>query len=532
MTLRCWLQDCHLRVFPAGNPVRRAPLCLEIAQGEAAAFQAVAYNPDPDRLPKIAVFAEGAPGLTLRVRRVGFVPMPHLNTQTPDDERDGLGHVPGFVPDPLFDEHETAVPPREAAPFWISVRSRAAIRPGRHPVRIRIECDGKTAARLETAVQVYDRAARPRRGFPVMQWFYLDALLDWYRLQPFEEPFWGILEAYLADLPAHGQDTVYTPVFTPPLDGVKRPSQLLHVLRRGRHSYDVDWSMVRRYVRLAARQGIRNFEWTHFFTQWGARHAIRIYEGHGETERLLWPADTPATSPVYRRFLGRFLPEFHAFLKREGLLGRSFFHVSDEPHGDEALANYKAARAMLLELAPWMKTMDALSEIVYGRDRITDMPVASIRVMRQFREEGIPCFAYFCCGPRGRYLNRLLDTPPAKIRMSGWLFYRFQALGFLHWGYNYWYRSQTRTLIDPFRESAGGAWPNWPCGDTFMVYPGPRGPIDSLRWEIFGLSLQDYALLQARGLDPDGPELKAFRGFDEFPKTLPAYLKLRRDLLA
>ena len=34
------------------------------------------------------------------VRRVGFVPMPH-STQVPR-ETDGVGHLPGYVPDPLF----------------------------------------------------------------------------------------------------------------------------------------------------------------------------------------------------------------------------------------------------------------------------------------------------------------------------------------------------------------------------------------------------------------------------------------------
>ena len=112
-----------------------------------------------------------------------------------------------------------------------------------------------------------------------------------------------------------------------------------------------------------------------------------------------------------------------------------------------------------------------------------------------------------------------MDTPLAKIRMSGWLFYRLKSLGFLHWGYNYWYQSQTRNMIDPFTEQSGGAWPGWAYGDTFMVYPGADGPIDSLRWEVFAESLQDFALLQASGLSPDDSSLKDIVSYREFPKT-------------
>lgn len=530
MTLFCRLVDAHLRVFPAANPRFLPEPTLDIARGEATAFQLAISNPDPVEVAKISVFAEGPKGLILRIRRVGFVPLPHFNTHVPDEERDGVGRIPGLVPDPLFDDTTSLVAPLETVPFWISVQSDPNVPPGRHTLTIRVENEGRTLARLKTKVTVYNLSARPRRNFPVVQWFYVDALLDWYRLQPFEERFWPILAAYMADLPAHGQDTIYTPVFTPPLDGVKRPTQLLHIRRRGTR-YEFDWRQVKRYVDLAKKQGIHNFEWTHFFTQWGVRNAIRIYEGHGESEKLLWPVETAACSPVYRKFLAQFLPELKAFIQRENIADRSFFHVSDEPHGEEPLANYKAARALLKELAPWMKTMDALSEIVYGREKVTDMPIPSIQVTKAFMEENIPCMTYFCCGPRGTYLNRLIDTPLPKIRMSGWLFYRFKALGFLHWGYNYWYQSQTRNLIDPFAESSGLAWPGWAYGDTFVVYPGPQGPIDSIRWEIFGLSLQDYALLQNLAVPPDGPSLRSLRDFNDFPKKLSWSLRARQQLL-
>ena len=41
-------------------------------------------------------------GVAARVRRVGCVPVPHFNVTTPIDELDGVGHIPGYVPDVLF----------------------------------------------------------------------------------------------------------------------------------------------------------------------------------------------------------------------------------------------------------------------------------------------------------------------------------------------------------------------------------------------------------------------------------------------
>lgn len=537
----CWLQDCHVRVFPTRNTVGGRTLRLDAARGERVSFQACIAVPEGGDPVTAAVRVEAPDGIEARARRVGFVPMAHHNTETPLEELDCLGHVPGFVPDPLFEEHMALVPSGETAAFWIDLKAGKDASPGSARVRVFVDLGGSAeggrrvrpaaAAAMAVELRVWDVTVPARRDFPVVQWFYADALLDWYRLEPFEKGFWEILAPYLRNLASHGQDTVYVPFLTPPLDGVKRPTQLLRVAR-SRGGYRFDWRDVKRYVDLARSCGIKRFEWTHFFTQWGVRNAIRVYEGQGIGEKLLWKPETGATSVTYAAFLARLLPELKRFLDAEGIAGNSFFHVSDEPQGEEALANYRRARGLLTRLAPWIRTMDALSEVVYGREGVTDMPIPSIRVTKQFVDDGIPCFTYFCCGPRGRYLNRLMDTPLPKIRMAGWLFYRFGVKGFLHWGTNYWYRSQTRELLDPFTESSGSRWPSWAYGDTFLVYPGPKGPIDSIRWEIFSQSLSDYALLQALGEDREGALLSDIRDFDDFPKDHAWWKAARRKLLA
>ncbi len=186
---------------------------------------------------------------------------------------------------------------------------------------------------------------------------------------------------------------------------------------------------------------------------------------------------------------------------------------------------------MVRELAPWMRVMDAMSDVRFSKERLIDMPIAGLAAASAFREEGIPHTVYFCCGPRGVWLNRLFDTPLAKIRMSGWLFYRLGALGFMHWGYNYWYRGCTPEMIDPFVEHAMGEWPFIPYGDTFVVYPGNDGPLDSIRWEVFAESLRDYALLQSAGIARDDRMLASINGYDDFPKTEAWIRNTRRKIL-
>ncbi|NLG48673.1 MAG: DUF4091 domain-containing protein [Chloroflexi bacterium] len=532
--MQSWVTSSLVRHFPSTPAQAVRPLSLDAALNEQVSFQvAMRQKAQPGLRVRLAVDAPA--GWFARVRRVGYVPVRHLNTPVEADQTDvdGLGQIPGYVPDPLFDEDTLFLPANETHAFWVTVRPGAGAEPGPHTVRVTLLPEKGAEIAHDVQVRLYDVALAPRRDFAITHWFYTDALIDWYRTELFDERFWQIVPRYMRDVVEHGQDTLYVPVFTPPLDGVKRPSQLLHVTCTGPDTYAFDWRDVKRYVDLAKRSGVSRFEWCHFFTQWGAKYAIRIYEGQGQNERLLWDPTTPATSDTYRAFLTQYLPELRRFLEEEGIAEQSFFHVSDEPHGEEHLQQYREDRAFLRELAPWIKVMDALTEIEFARQGLTDMPIPSISTALDFVREGIPCWCYYCCGPRGKYLNRLLDTPLPKIAMHGLLFYHWPFQGFLHWGYNYWYQSQTRNLIDPYCVQDGLAWERgWAYGDPFMVYPGPDGPVDSMRWEVFGESLQDYALLQTLGIRREDERLAAIVSFEEFPKMADWRWQLRAQLLS
>jgi len=532
MSLYAWLNHALVRHYPATPPQEVAPFTLDVARNERFSFQ-VGLRLEGGERQKVRLEVAGPEGWTLRVRRVGYVPMPHHNVPIEKSSADveGAGRIPGYVPDPLLDEDTLLLPTGETHAFWVTAQPGADAAPGRYRLMLTVIPEQGDKIGLAQDVVLHDVLLQPRSGFHITHWFYIDALMDWYKTNHFDARFWQVLEAYMRDVVAHGQDTLLVPAFTPPTDGVKRPSQLVRVTRTGEDAYAFDWSDVKRYIALAKQCGVIHFEWAHLFTQWGAKYAIRIYEQQGQDEQLLWPPETPATSDTYRRFLAQYLPELQRFATQEGTLANSFFHVSDEPHGDH-LPQYLADRALLRELAPWMLVMDALSDLSFARARAIDMPVPSIETALDFYREGIPSWCYYCCGPRGLFLNRLLDTPLAKIAMHGLLFYRWPFQGFLHWGYNYWYESQTRHLIDPYTVLDGLRWERgWAYGDPFVVYPGPDGPVDSLRWEVFAESLQDYQLLQMLGVAREDKRLAALTSFEAFPKAASWRRQLRAALL-
>src|SRR5690606_4419456 len=99
------------------------------------------------------------------------------------------------------------------------------------------------------------------------------------------------------------------------------------------------------------------------------------------------------------------------------------------------------------------------------------------------------------------------------------LFYHLKAQGFLHWGYNYWNKLESEEVLDPYAHGDAGQYPGIPYGDPFVVYPGPDGPISSIRWEVFAESLQDYAILQSAGIDPDDDRFVELRTYADYPKS-------------
>ena len=530
MKVTTWLADSLHRQFPLSPPGRRRSIAIAAARGERVAFQACVRVGGTTPV-EVSAEVDTRAALPVQVRRVGCVPVPHHNAGTPPDELDGWGMIPGYVPDPLFPDTTVKAAACEVTAFWVSVDVPRDAAPGAKHVRVTLSVDGRRTPCMTATVLVSPVVLAKRRRLRVGHWFYADSLCDRYGVEPFDRAFWRVCETYMRNYTAHGCDTIYVPAFTPPLDGVKRPTQLLRVRRTGPRRYAFGWRDVKRWIDLARRCGVTHFQWTHLFTQWGCRHAIRIYEKQDGQDRLLWRPGTSATSRTYREFLSQYLPALERFLQRERLTDVSLFSASDEPHGDQHLANYRKARTMLRELAPWMRIMDAISDIRFAKEGLVDVPVPMISVAKQFVDAGIPSWTYFCCAPKGRYLNRFLDTPLAKARMAGWLLYRFQVLGFLQWGYNYWYKSQTRQMIDPYTVTDGLAWPGWAYGDTFLVYPGPDGPVDSIRWEMFAESLQDYALLETLGVDPADRRLAVLKDFDDFPKDGTWLTRMRRKLL-
>ncbi len=513
-----WLETSLHRVFPASAPGEKS-LSLLAARNGRIAFQACVRNGRTHPLAVECSIAD-VDDLKPRVRFVGLVPMPHLTANTDAKELDGAGMLPGLVPDPLLPVTRATIGMNESRSFWITLNIPADAKPRTRELKIKLTFDGgKSSEDLQVKLEISPFVIQPRHDFHVIHWWRGEATWDYYHTGMFDDRWYELTKAQLQDMLDHGSDVVYVPIFFNRRETFQRPCQLLIVNEPEIGQYQFDWSEVKKFVAMCKQIGFTRFEWSHLWIYWGVENPIRVYKKVDGKYVMLWSPEEKATGPIYVNFLRQFLPEFKKFLDDEGITDASYFHLSDEPGSGQHIENYKRARAILRDLAPWMKVMDALSDINYGRQRLTDIPIPMVSSAKAYVDEKIPHWVYYCCSPKGPWLNRFMDTPLPKIRMAGILFYRFRAEGFLHWGFNYWHKMEKEEIGDPWHDASNGDWPGIPYGDPFMIYPGPDGPIDSLRWEVFSDALQDYAILQTAGIKPDDAMLAACKTYADFPKS-------------
>ncbi|MBC7287334.1 MAG: DUF4091 domain-containing protein, partial [Armatimonadetes bacterium] len=142
------------------------------------------------------------------------------------------------------------------------------------------------------------------------------------------------------------------------------------------------------------------------------------------------------------------------------------------------------------KLAPEIKRIEAVEAPDFGDSLEVWVPKLShYRTWRDWyekaRQRGAELWFYTCCHPCGRYPNRFIDYALIKTRILHWLNWRYDLTGYLHWGLNWW-------NADPFASATSG---NLPPGDAWIVYPGPEGPLDSIRWEALRDGIEDYEYL-------------------------------------
>lgn len=412
---------------------------------------------------------------SVRWNFVGRVPIRHNTPRTPAERL--VRKAPCDVPDVLLAERALAVKAGTCQPIWLTFRVDEEAAPGVYEGKITVR-SGQESTSIPVRLTVLPFTLPRERHLLVTNWFSTSNIARAHGVADWSEAHWSLLEKYFLNMAEHRQNVALV------------PWRLIQATRANDGRILFDFSRFDRYVELMDRCGVAD--------RIEIQHMAHFGPGGWAGPTIEWTAlavqDEASGKTVQLGFqdgLRPLLAALEAHLDERGWLDRSMIHVADEP-SVQNLDSWKERAGELRAAAPRLRRIDAIEGSDFGESLEVWVPKLShlntwypwLDRARRTRDD-IELWFYICCHPfGGHYPNRFLDSPLIDVRILHWINASLALDGYLHWGLNHW-------RGDPFAAPSE----NLPPGDTHVIYPGPDGPLDSVRWEIQRESLEDFEAL-------------------------------------
>lgn len=496
----CSPVDPLQKVFPENTVFRAAPNILDAAGNTHVEFQFALHGDAAVEDFKVECNALVGPGgAVIPAPRCGVVGYVGVGDCMDDPAHDVLRSTSGLFPDPILESDSYSFPPYSTFCTWITVYVPAASEAGLYTGEVKMS--GKSGGRRfsfrkKINVNVWPVTMK-KPDFPNVNWaFDFDKCMElWNDGRPVERYSPDHIE-YLRQLYgilAEGHQTMTRiPIW-----------DVVDMKNLGNGSWEFDFTHFDEYVRLCEEAGILHDmqieELGHrLYPSWTAPMGLFVpadVEGGKET----YAPDTP----VVREFYSRFIPALRKHIEELGYADRCRQQICDEPI-DVNAGSYCSAVSLIKEYWPDMKVLEACQTTKTGDAIDAWCPQLNYwhenyEFYRRRQAEGDEVWFYTCCYPHGEYPNRFIEQPSLKVRMLFWMAHKYKADGYLHWGFNFWNE-------DPFAETViPGTGTTLPAGDSWIIYPGKRKMLRSIRFEQHRDGIEDLTLLQM--LSEKSPEM-------------------------
>jgi hypothetical protein len=396
-----------------------------------------------------------------------------IEKNSPNREKETLLRpAPAWFPDYLGDDRKCSMRKGTRKAVYLTVKIPRDTPPGEY--RATLTATGRdTSASMPLVLQVYPLTLPEERHLLVTEWFSTSEFRK-HQVNPAdEEQFFRLLRVYAQNMAEHRQN-----VFRVDLGSIESR-------RAADGRLQFDFSRFDRLAQVFWDTGHMDMLETGFVARFGKSgwsgsevvlDSFPVQEADGQ--RASWSGD---------QFLPQFLPAFVSHLRAKGWLGKTVFHVCDEP-SDHNIMAWRKASDFVHRLAPELRRIDAIEtphcldrlEIwVPKLDHLATWHEAYEEAQRQGNELWFYTVGIF---QGGSLLNKTVDVPLIETRLMHWLNYRYHLGGYLHWGFNAW-------TDDPIQA------PGEHRGDGWHVYPKKDGLLNSVRWEQLRNGLQDYECL-------------------------------------
>jgi len=473
-----WTETSMKRVLPhlLPDPERGEPRAeIELAGREYESFQIVLLAAPGTELRDVElsvsdlVCRENGKRIAaehIEWRQVGYVKMDrlHAHPRYPDA-------VAGWWPDPLLDLDKVDAPAGFAQPIWVTVYAPPDTPPGKYVGAVTIRPPGLKPVDVEVAARVFGFSlpveGRLKTAF---------ALMDGYLEKLYGKPLTPRLRQRYGDF-------VLKHRLNP--DDISRTSPpAIEDLLRYRDS------------------GLNAF------------NVLNMVKERGERTWVCW-SPVSVYTPAFKAQLIERLDAAVAELRRHGLARKAYVYTFDE-RAKEFFPVIREYFGLIKERYPEIPTLTTAKipqdpEIMRDLNVDWNCPVSRVYQFDQAeacRAAGRQVWSYVCCGPRHPFANWLADDPLIEARLIWWQAYHQKMDGFLYWGLNIWGRRNNEKPIKPtdgpllsWSITTGAPGSTWERlnGDGVLLYPGPDGPLGSIRLANIRDGLEDYEYLRMLG---------------------------------
>ncbi len=348
-----------------------------------------------------------------------------------------------------------------------------------------------------------------------VNWIYdIPVLAEEGKTKLWSEKFWALLGKHARLMYEGRQNTFSVPLelFYENKNGVRR----------------INVKNLRRYIETFTEAGLYWIEGMHLakrvngewnavdFNVIGTEYAVSSAEGEEE--------------------LAKYLRPLRKVIDENGWDGRWFQHATDEPTDCNATA-YRILTGIIRKYLPGIPIVDAnISTKITGALDIWCPQVQDYQMYKEFYDKrllnGDTLWAYVCCLPGGKYLNRFLDHELLRPLLLGWGCAANNIQGFLHYGWNY-YPADCDSL-EVTTLNWGSA--DLPPGDSHIIYSDKENgePWGSMRLEAHRAGMEAWEAIKIlQNKAPGKAESvirEVFRAFNDYTTETKTVRKAERKL--
>jgi hypothetical protein len=400
---------------------------------------------------------------------VGSIP---LGKNTPNQPLNALVRpAPGRFPDYLMAEKQINIKENAFQSVWLTISVPETAEAGTYVGKVTVKCAQGNQS-LTIYITVYPLTLPSERHLKIVEWYSTSRFPEFHGIkEQYSEAWFNMLKIYAENMVAHRQN-----VFRVQMNSIV-------ISKSNTNNLEFDFSRFDQIAQLF--WDTKKMDWleTGFLTKFGAGDwasaEIFLNDFHVTNSVTGEKINMPGNEVI-----PYLLPAFESHLREKGWLHKTFFHIKDEPSLHNALA-WREVSSYMHKYAPELRRIDAI-ETTYLLDEIEiavpklDALASWYESYKDWQQKDHELWFYTVGIYQGSLLpNKTIDMPVMDSRIMHWLNYKYDATGYLHWGWNQWTKN-------PYLD------PDIHIGDGWHVYPVKNGVLNSLRWEQMRNGIQDY----------------------------------------